>query len=267
MRNTIVVAAILGLSLTAGLLHAQASEPNSPCCQTEIEDPNSVEAILNRLEAEAAGLTSYQCQIDYVFLQTLLESQSRQKGTLYYARFEEQSYLRVDFDTIQYDEEKPLKHKEQFFFDGVWVTYIDHRNKSAHRQQMAEPNKPVDAFSLVSRRVPVLGFSQTENLQEQFDIELASEKASAPSASSLLHMTVKPGSIYEDDYTTVDFHVGKDHGLPIQIEAVTLEEDVHRITLVDPKINKRIHKSRFDVKIPDDFSVETTPLARTGVPQ
>lgn len=262
MRKTIIVGFIFSLSLTAGLSFTQAGEPNATCCQTQSQEPNTVQAVLDRLEAKAAELQSFECQIDYVFLQPLLESQARQKGTLYYGKFEDRSYLRVDFDSIQYDDEKEQQHREQFFFDGVWVTYIDYQVKSVQRQQVAEPNRPADAFSLVSRRVPVLGFSHTEDLQEEFEIELLPERPSEPSTSFLLHMKVKPDSTYKDDYTTIDFRVDKEHGLPTHIEAVNTEEDVHQISLLTPKINKGIRKSRFDVKIPDDFSVETTPLRR-----
>lgn len=274
MRRTIVVGGIFGLWLAVGSVYAQAGEPNAPCCQPQNRDPNALEAVLERLEAKADELQSFQCQIDYVFEQPLLESQARQKGMMYYAKFEDRSYLRVDFDTIQYDEEKEQKRKEQFFFDGIWATYIDYQVKSVQRQQVAEPNKPVDAFTLVSRRVPVLGFSRTQELQEQFDIELAPEDPSGPSDSFLLHMKVKPDSLYKDDYTTIAFRVDKDNGLPVQIDAVSAqkdvletERDVHRIRLLNPKINEGIRKSRFDIQVPDSFSVETIPLERGGAPR
>ena len=274
MCKTPVVLVAIVLLLTIGPAPVQANESNEPCCQDPNENTTAVQAVLDLLEARAADLTSFQCSIDYLFKQPLLESQALQKGTLYYAKFDDRSYLRVDFDTVRYDQEKEQKRREQFFFDGVWVTYIDHQVKSAQRQQMADPNEPVDAFTLISRRVPVLGFSKVDELHKQFEIKLAPEPPSKPSSSFLLHMKVKPDSLYKDDYTTIDFHVDKEHGLPVRIVALSAQEDlpeklrdVHEIKLMAPKINKGIRKSRFNVKIPKRFSVEVKPLERRGVPK
>lgn len=274
MRKTILVGAAAGLLLTAGLFCCQASACNETCPKTQETDPNAVDAVLAQLETKANELQSFQCKIDYVFKQPLLESQARQKGTLYYAKFDDRSYLRVDFDTIQYDQDKEQKRKEQFLFDGVWATFIDYQVKSVQRQQMSEPDEPVDAFSLVTRRVPVLGFSRIDELREQFDIELVSDAASKSSDAYRLHMSVKPDSVYQHDYSTIDFQVDKSHGLPTRIEAVSAQEDlfeeerdIHQIELTDPKINKGIPRERFDVKIPDEFSVENIPLQRDGGPK
>ncbi len=274
MHNTILVGAALGLLLSIGLLYSRANDTKACCSEIQAVEPNSVKAVLARLEAKANELQSFQCEIDYLFKQPLLESQARQKGTLYYAKFDDRSYLRVDFDTIQYDEDKEQKRKEQFFFDGIWATFIDYQVKSVQRQQMSEPNQPVDAFSLISRRVPVLGFSRIDELQEQFDITLVSDPASGSSDSFLLHMKVKPDLQYKNDYSTIDFHVDKMHGLPTRIVAVSAqadlledERDVHQIELKAPEINKGIPRNRFEVKFPDDFSVEAIPLQRHGEPK
>jgi len=262
MRRVVIVGFVLGLSLIAPPSYGRNEAESSPCGQTPQRDPNSVEAVLDGLQAKAADLTSYRCVVDYVFKQPLLESQTRRKGTLDYAKTENRSHLRIDFNTLQYDQEKEQKHKEQFLFDGIWGTYIDYQSRSVQRQQVAEPNAPVDAFALVSRRVPVLGFSKVEDLQKQFVIQLAPRTDPGSPPSHWLHLEVKPGSDYHDDYVTIDVQIDKQHGLPIMIVAVTTEQDVHEIKLADPKINQAIARGRFDVEIPSDFSVETVPLQR-----
>lgn len=260
MRKVTMVVVLLGLSPAMASL-CTLTDPND-CGGDPPVDANSVQAVLDDLQSRATGLTAYQCKLDYVVQQPILESQSRRKGLLYYARFDKRSYLRIDFNTLQYDEETEQKYRELYLFDGVWLTYISFEGRSVQRQQMAEPNEPVDAFALVSRRVPILGFSKIEDLQNQFDIELVQTNEAESSSVRHLRMAVKPDSIYRDDYVTIDFQVDRVQGLPTKVTAVTTEQDVHEIALIDARINKAIDQSVFDIDIPGDFSVETIPLEK-----
>lgn len=263
MSRVIIAGFILALSLAASAAYALDEADGALCCQTESQEPNSVQAILDRLEKRATNLNSYQCTLDYIFKQPLLESQTRRKGMLYYAKIEKRSYLRIDFNTLQYDDEPEQTHKEQFFFDGIWGTYIDYQSHSVQRQQVAEPNAPVDAFALVSRQVPVLGFSKVKDLQQQFEIQQVQTDAATTAPAYQLRLTAKPDSTYHEDYVTIDVQIDKKHELPTRIVAVTTEEDIHEIALTAPKINQAIAKERFSIEIPPEFSVEAVPLKRS----
>lgn len=265
MRRAMMVIVLLGLSPAMASV-CTLTDPNVSAGDPPA-DANSVEAVLDDLQTRATSLTSYQCKLDYVVRQPILESQSRRKGVMYYAKFDGRSYLRIDFNTLQYDEETEQEYREQYLFDGIWLTYISFEGRSVQRQQMAEPNEPVDAFALVSRRVPILGFSRIEDLRNQFDIKLI--EPNEPGASSVWHlrMTVKPDSMYRDDYVTIDFEIDKQQGLPTKVTAVTTEQDIHEITLIDARINKGVPRSVFDVDIPGDFSMETIPLEKKDEPR
>jgi outer membrane lipoprotein-sorting protein len=258
----ILTGCLLGL-LGAASFGAQGAEPNAPAAPAQTGDANELETVLARLQERAGGLQSYQARVDYLFKQPLLESQQRRQGTLQYARFDNRSYLRIDFTTLQQDEEKEQKYGEQFFFDGIWLWHIDHQTKTVERHQMAEPNQPVDALALASKQVPVLGFAKVEDLRKQFEVTLVPfSKPDTPFYH--LHLKVKPDSVYKDDYTTVDLLIDKNVGLPARIDAATTEEDVYEIRLLDPKVNAPIDRNVFKVNVPSGFSVQVIPLEKTG---
>ena len=122
----------------------------TPVHSNRIEtDANSVEKILEQLSKKTIELQSYQAQIEYNFSQPLLESESLRKGVLYYSKGDKESLLRINFQTLKQDDEKQQKYIEHFIFDGIWLTHIDYQIRSAKRHQLAEPNKPMDAFDLV----------------------------------------------------------------------------------------------------------------------
>lgn len=262
MRRAIASGAMVALIWTAAQAGGQSRVPGATDGAGSSSDPNAVQAVLDKLARKAQDMQSYQCKVDYLFRQVLLESQSRRKGVMYYAKFDSRSYLRIDFNTLQQNEENEREAREQFFFDGVWLTYVDYELKSVERRQMAEPNAPVDAFTLVSRHVPMVGFSQIDDLEKQFEIELVDPVGAERSGFDRLHLKVRPESVYRNDYTTIDFWVDRKEGLPTKIVAVDAEQDIHEIALTDVRVNAGLRRSLFGVDIPADFSVQSVPLKR-----
>jgi outer membrane lipoprotein-sorting protein len=245
--------------MAAGAAYARPEAPNASACPTQAGDANEVDRAITSLQEKAAELKSYQANVDYVTKQPLLDSQARRKGVLYYAKSDGQSNLRIDFLTLQQDDEPEQRYVEQYLFDGVWLKIVNHQTRRVERRQMTEPNEPVDAFSLASRHMPVLGFSQMEDLRKQFDVALVSG-AGEPAGFEHLCLTVRPDSVYKDDYTRIDFWVDKKIGLPARIKAVTTEEDIHEIRLLNPQVNQGVDPQRFQIETPKGFAVEVVPL-------
>jgi len=260
-RKIIAGAAFIVLG-AAGICWAGCSTRSlEPQCRKAVK-PDAVDKVLEQLRQKTTELESYQTRVEYLFKQPLFESESLRKGVLYYQKFGEKSKLRMNFKTLKQDDEKEQKYVEQFIFDGVWLTKIDYQVKHVTRQQLAEPNEPVDAFELAKRVFPIIGFTKVEELKKEFEIKLVEQKESEKKGFVQLHLKVKPDSTYKDDYTSIDFWIDKKLGLPAKIAAVSTEDDIYEIKLLKPKVNKRIDKKVFEFKIPEDFTVKEIPLKK-----
>jgi len=261
MDKKIIAKAALSL-LLLNTCWAGGCNEISADCQSIKTDANSVETILEQLKQEAAKLNSYQAQIEYRFKQPLLESETLRKGVLYYQRSDGTSRLRVNFQTLKQDDERQQKYIEHFVLDGIWLTHIDYQIRAVKRHQLAEPNKPVDAFDLTSRNLPIIGFTKIEDLKKQFEIKLVELKKEKPDNLIQLNLKVKPDSIYKDDYTTIDFWIDGKLDLPAKVVAVSTEEDIYEIQFLQPKVNQKIDKKVFKFEIPKGFTVEEIPLKK-----
>jgi outer membrane lipoprotein-sorting protein len=230
--------------------------------------PRPVDEVLERLREKTVQLRSYQANIDYLFKQPLFESQTLRKGILYYAKFGDQSMLRVNFKTLKQDDEKQQDFMEQYVFDGIWLTQIDYQLKTVKRYQLVDPNEvadsnePLDAFELVSRNFPIVGFSNVEDLKKEFEVTIIEDERAESSQGIQLHLDVKSESIYRDDYVSMDFWVDSKIGLPAKIVAVSTEEDIHEISLLRPQVNKELGKEVFELAVPEGFTVEEKPLKK-----
>ncbi len=254
------------------------------------EKVNKVDAVLKQLNKKALELTSYEAQIEYGFLQPLLfGSETLRKGTLYYGRFDKKSKLRINFETLKQEDEEEGKYSIQYIvldgaslslpgyeFQGTWLVHIDYEIESVKYYQLAEakePNKPVDAFDLASRNLPMIGFTKIEDLKKQFQITLVEQKKSEPEDFIQLHLKVKPNSVYKDDYVYINFWIDKKLGLPAKVFAVSTEpatepveqKDIYKIKFIKPKVNRKIDGKVFEFKIPEGFGEpEIIPLKKKG---
>jgi len=268
------------------------------CCR-EVK-PDRVDNVLKHLREKTAQLRSFQCLIEYEVNQPTFESKTLRKGLLYYKKAGVESALRINFATFKQDDEKEQKYIDQYIingnwltkidyqFDGIWLTHIDHQLKTVECHQLAEPNGPneptdanktTDPFDLVTQNFPIVGFTRVETLRKEFEIKFVEQKRKEqypviPAKVGIhelihLHLKVKPGSVYKDDYKTIDFWIDKKLGLPVKIVAVATTEDVnlkgdiYQIKFIKPRINKKLGKKTFGIKIPRGFGKpEIFPLKK-----
>ncbi len=243
--------------LVAAVTSCSAVCPSAP--GKDVNDANTVTAILEQLKKKTSELQTYKCDIEYLFSQPLLESKTLKKGMLYYARLGDKSKLRINFETLKQDDEPQKQYREHYIFDGQWLTQIDYQLKQIKKRQLAEPNEIIDAFELVKRNFPIVGFSSISEMEKDFEVSLVAE----PNQAEHLHLKVKPDSTYKDDYSTVDFWIDSVIGLPARIVAVSTQEDIYDIRLLDPAANKPMDEKVFKFEIPNGFSKpEIIPLSR-----
>ena len=279
-KNIVIKAAVILLWTVSTCLACEC--PKSSDTEQPVEEKvNKVDTVLKQLNKKARELTSYETQIEYGFVQPLLESETLRKGVLYYAKLGKKSKLRLNFQTLKQEDEEEEKYIEQYIvldgagltypghqFKGTWAVQIDYEMEGVKYIQLTEArdaNKPVDVFDLASRNFPMVGFTKIEDMKKQFEVTLVEQKKSGSKDFIQVHLKVKPNSVYKDDYIYIDFWIDKKLGLPAKVVAVTTEEDIYRIKFIKPKVNKKIDSKVFEFKIPEGFDEpEIIPLKKKG---
>ena len=259
----------------AGLAMAQTSDPQVPapgaCASApvpaapsavSIPQPPTLEGTLEALRKQTESLGSYQAKIKYLFIQDpeLLDSRTLRTGALYYHQAPKLSRLRIQFDTFKQENTPEEKRLEQFFFDGVWLTRIDHTLKKADLYQKAKPDKPMNVFEFLNTSFPIVGFAKTENLSKDFTISLVAETRTDPNQPVHLLLVTKPESKFAEDYKKIDFWIDAKQVLPKRILTASTEGDIYDISFVDAVVNKPIDPAVFVPTIPDGFAQNKQPL-------
>jgi outer membrane lipoprotein-sorting protein len=227
-------------------------------------DNEKLEAVLKKLNDATDKLTSLEAKIEYLFIQDpeMLDSRTLQKGDIYYAKDKSGSRLRVNFKIRQQDDDKQHPYREEFIFDGVWLTRIDYKLEKIDYYQQAPADRPLDVFEFISHNFPMVGFTDTKKLDEDFNIELIDDKSASSKDLTQLHLVVKKGSIYEKDYKDIDFWVSNKSFLPVRMIAESTEGDIHDTHFLDIKVNKNLKNSVFNVETPNHFSENRVSLEK-----
>ena len=289
IKSTIILLWALNACLASEVKVACKCPNCSNTKQPTEEKTNEVDTVLKQLNQKTSELMSIQAQIEYKFIQPLLESEKLQKGMFYYAKIGNSSKLRLNFQTRTIDDEEEEKYVEEYIvlgganlshpghrFEGMWAVQIDYEMEGIRYIQLTDtqdPNKPIDVFDLINKNFPMVGFSRIEDIKKQFEITLVEQKKPGPEDFIQVHLEVKPNSIYKDDYVSIDFWIDKKLGLPAKIVTVSTEpatepvelKDVFEIKFLKPKFNNKIDKKIFDFKIPAGFDEpDIMPLPKKG---
>lgn len=295
MNRKMVIEAVFLLLWTVST--CCTSEVNKTCSrpndtgkkQAIVDKVNQVDTILKQLNEKTSKLVSFQAQVEYKFIQPLLESEKLQKGVFYYAKLGNSSKLRLNFHTSKIDDDDEEKYREEYLvldgaglshpgrrFEGIWAVQIDYEMEAVRYIQLAEasdPNKPTDVFDLINKNFPMVGFSRIEDIKQQFEVTLIEPKKSGNEDFIQVHLKVKPNSVYKDDYVYIDFWIDKKLDLPAKIVTVSTEpatepvelKDVSEIRFLKPQFNKKIDNKVFDLKIPAGFDEpDIRPLPKKG---
>ncbi|MCJ7729358.1 MAG: hypothetical protein MUO27_05735, partial [Sedimentisphaerales bacterium] len=114
MRNSIKLKTMVIVMVFVAVCSAASCAETPAMCPSGNANSGSVDNILKDLQNAVSNLKSYQCKIEYLFSQPLLESKTQRKGLLYYAKSGDKSKLRINFDTLKQDEEPEQKHIEHY---------------------------------------------------------------------------------------------------------------------------------------------------------
>lgn len=220
-------------------------------------EPNQVDIVLDHLQKTSQSIKTYQANIIYLNKQALPESEDLRTG-IFYFKGDGSSKIRVSFSTVKFDDQPVEQIRDEYIFDGVDLTRVNYQLKTVEVRRLSEPNHPLDAFELVGRYWPLVGFAKVDQLKNDFEISLI-EKTKT---SVQLRLKTKPDSRYAQDYQNIDFWVDTEKWLPQRMVAISPDEVVFDIRLEKASLNEKLADNVFDIAVPANFDKNVIPLEK-----
>ncbi len=253
------------LCVLLSLLHAQAFSDKAACCKSDPDkscENDEITSIIEKSRKAVKKLTSYQAKMEYLFIQDpeLLDARTTRTGNMYYQKSDDDSNIRIHFEKIQRDDEDAAESRQEYLFDGVWLTRIDYSLEKVDKIQQAPQDQPIEAFTFIGRHFPLVGFSQAAPLGKDFTISHCNHNKEAKEDLLCLKLTPLKDSRYAKDYLKIRVWISAETFLPVRIEAESVNSDIYDISLINPATNKKLKNSIFTIETPDHFSKNVKPL-------
>jgi len=244
------------------------------------DEPATAEALLERLEVDAASLEDFRTKFQYRKYDDLMMETTITIGTLTFdnrANEEGGRRFAVAFEREGVGAEFRDRHQE-WVFDGTWLLERDADLKQAKRRQVVGPGEQFDPFSLDEGLFPLpVGQAKSEVLA-RFDaalvdlppVDQADEHAALLSKNLAsdpvygLRLTPKPGTPAADEFATVTIYYDRATLLPAGVDAVKANRNRDIVLLGQRQRNIGVDETIFDTSLPTDPSWRVTQDGREG---
>jgi len=258
MRVLLAGLMFLLLLTTAGVASSCQGKADACGGKEQISSPETsseLDKILANLRKQNSLIETYQARIEYIYIEDpdWAPTKTTRKGDIYYKKANKRSTLLIRFESMRLDDEEPEKRKVEYLFDGVWLKIVDHQNETVNSYQKSKKDKPVDAFELISRDFPLIGFTGKDDLRKNFEISLSGEEENSGKTAVKLILKPKKGSNYAKNYSNIDFYIDKRTFLPVRMITCSTEGDIYDIALLYAKINKKLKDAVFRLETPSHF--------------
>ncbi len=263
------------MMLTARILLAQFALVLLSFCQDigsrvqEIDqEPETVEALLDRLERSGEDLRDFQARIRYDIWDAVTEEKQIRSGELIYQVDPDDGSKRfaILFDTFIFGNRREQEAKHYIFADG-WLVEIDHERKQFIKRQIVAPGKTFDPLKLGEGPFPLpIGQPKNEVLA-RFDVKLLDAPSDPFLAKMLTDRDVegmvlfpKPHTPEAEKFQRVELFYDRQTMLPIGINAVAADaidpDDANShnrkmVLLSNLKRNEGVDEAKLSIAEPD----------------
>ena len=263
------------MMLTARLLLAQFALVLLSFCQDmgslvqEIDqEPETVEALLDRLERSAEDLRDFQARIRYDIWDAATEEKQIRSGELIYQvnPVDGSKRFAILFDTFIFGNRQEKEAKHYIFADG-WLVEVDHNRKQFIKRQIVAPGEEFDPLKLGEGPFPLpIGQPKNEVLA-RFDVQLLDAPSDPFLAKMLTDRDVEGMVLFPKSQTPeaekfqrVELFYDRETMLPIGINAVAADaidpDDPNSgnrktVLLMDLKRNEGVDETMLSIAEPD----------------
>ena len=253
----------------------------APSLAQEIDqEPDTVEALLDRLERSAEDLRDFQAKIRYDTWDAVLEEKQIRSGELIYQVDPDDHTKRfaILFDTFIFNNRQEKESKHYIFADG-WLVEVDHNRKQFIKRQIVAPGEEFDPLKLGEGPFPLpIGQPKNEVLA-RFDVKLLDAPSDPLLAKRLTDRDVqgmvlfpKPSTPEAEKFQRVELFYDSATMLPVGINAVTARaldpddpDSSNRkiVLLTNLKRNEGVDELKLSIAEPDkrQWDIDIRPWA------
>lgn len=235
---------------------------------------DELDALLDKLEANAQDLETFTADITYRKLDDLLGRRETRTGEIIFVSQPVEgvpgAFLRkfgIIFHTLIVNSRKD-QYEKHYIFDGRWLAEIDKQRKVFIAREIVPPGETLDPLKLGEGPFPLPIGQQKSEVLQRFVVE-RTEPPIGGLLGGLENVTgimliPRVGTPQAEEFRTVEVFYDNDTLLPVGIEAVATNGDRKTVRLRNVKRNPELtDQQRADITItqpdPEQWMIDKRP--------
>ncbi len=275
-RDTILVVAAMLVGMSVCTQSGCASQPGNhgyPANSRGVAMPpipgevtpkaSSAKAILDRLEKAGLAYTTLRADVDYRVEDRMTGDEELRSGLVAYQKqtANAPAKFRVSFDKLALGSGPARTSKQDYIFDGQWLTIAKHRIKSMTKVQIAAKGEKVEALKIGKGPFPVPFGQQTSEVLKYLEATTSpgpGQGSAGPKGTAYLRLTPKPGHRKDVNFRSLEMWVDQARDLPVKIRSRGAGKKITTVTFRNIKTQATIAPKLFVMPKPPgwDLTIE-----------
>lgn len=273
ITRAIILLAVTAMLTIPACLRAECCPPNSCEAKTQPATRKSAEsvkpgpavapaarAILNRLEKAGEKYTTLRTDVEYRLEDRMTGDEEFRTGWAAYQKKTDKQpgKFRVSFERLALGIGRPRKSKQDYIFDGQWLTIAKHRIKSITKLQIAAEGEAVDALKLGKGPFPIPFGQRAVDVIRYLEPTTRKPDKKDPKNTSYLRFVPRRGQEKDVNFVRLEMWVDNKTNLPVKIRTKDAGKKNTTVTFKNIKTQTTIDPKLFTMKKPPgwDLTVE-----------
>ncbi len=277
MRSAIVLALGTLLNLTgcasaqgqpqqgSGTPPAQspATMPTTPVATTltATMDAGMIDGTLDRLEKVGKALNDFTADATLTTIDNLSGDETARLGKVYFQTLNDDSRIRVSFDTYEKGDRQYEQKIEYVLQKGV-LTDRNYETKVEVRRQVLKPGEKTNLLKLGEGPFPLPIGQDKAQVHELFEVTPIAAAPSDPASTMHLKLVPKPDTQFADKFASIDVWVDEKTDFPVRIDTQdTNNTSIRRTKLENVNMNAGLKDVDFQLEAVQGWNVKTEEYA------
>lgn len=232
-------------------------------------DPAAMK-ILDALEQAGEKYPTIRADVVLVETDRMLGENTTRTGWFAYQKPDESKKLparfRIAFETLKQDDEKRIRAREDYAFDGTWLTVAKHKIKQMTRYQVVPKGQRIEPMKLGKGPFPMPFGQKTEDVLKHFVATTRAPTKRDPKDTDYLKLTTRRQFRKVIESSVVELWVHRKTGLPVRI--VTTDRNKKRLAADFSKLrtDAKLDAKLFHLPKPFGWQLHVQPLEKPARP-
>ncbi len=233
----------------------------NPTTAPEAEITPEAKEILDRLEKAGDKYKTLKADIDYTVVMTQLGDTDKRTGWVAFQQKTKDSpaKFRVQFATRQLGEGAAFREKEDYAFNGYWLTVAKHKIREITKYEICKKGDEVDVLTIGKGPFPIPFGQKAADVMKYCEVTTRPLEKGEPEKTSYLKLAPRKECKEDLNFTQLEMWVN-DKYLPVRIVSRDKNKDITTVVFSKIETDVTLDKDVFNIPVPAGWQSHEQPL-------